>query len=456
MTKKSLRIALFSLSAALVLLSLWALLWGFGQKDRAEAAELRLSGLYEKSLDELSVRVGEMEVCLSKLLVSATPRQAALLLSEIGRASGEAVCVLSQLPAAHGQSAEANRFLVETEAYARTLLEQVTDATPLSQSDLLQLTELHNVCTALSARLTTLTQEPAARAWVGQALDYYAAEEPQALEAAAYEADAGGEEASLSYPHLIYDGPFSKSTEKSQPLGLSGAECTMEEARKQAQAFVSHLLSGELTFAGEQLGRIPCYSFAGQTKDGETLVIDMTKAGGQCLSFRKSGGFSQSEKPDEQTGRALSEQGALWLSSRGFSAMEATYAQYYGGCAVINYAAVQEGVLLYNDLIKLWLDLETGEVVGFEAANYWFSHVPRTLPAPVLSAQEAEALLSPALSVRSVRPALIPLTPMQEALCYEFKCTYGEDAFVCYINAQSGREEAIFQIIDSENGQLVL
>ena len=153
---------------------------------------------------------------------------------------------------------------------------------------------------------------------------------------------------------------------------------------------------------------------------------------------------------------ALAEAGKRYLSERGFSSMESTYAQYYGGCAVINYAAVQDGVLLYNDLIKLWIEIDTQAVVGFEASNYWFSHISRSLPAPEITAQQAQELLSPALTVQSVRMALIPLTLTDERLCYEFKCTYGEDAFVLYLNALTGDEEEVFQIIDSGDGQLVL
>ena len=58
--------------------------------------------------------------------------------------------------------------------------------------------------------------------------------------------------------------------------------------------------------------------------------------------------------------------------------------------------------------------------------------------------------------MQSVRLALIPLSLTDERLCYEFKCTYGGDSFILYLSALTGEEEEVFQIIDSENGQLVL
>ncbi len=42
---------------------------------------------------------------------------------------------------------------------------------------------------------------------------------------------------------------------------------------------------------------------------------------------------------------------------------------------------------LYPDLIKV--QVSGGRVVGLEAGNYWRSHVPRTLPEPTLTYQQA-------------------------------------------------------------------
>ena len=458
MTQKTTRILTIVLAVAVLAAALWAIFWGMGHRSRAEAASNQLDSLYEKSLDELTVHVGELETSLAKTLVVASPRQATLLLSEIRRTSGEAASVLGQLPAGFAQAADTNRFLVQLSDYSYSLLKKVTASTPLSREDLQQLTELHNACIGLSARLRQVQSDPGRAAWSAGSPDYYAAQEPAAQQAsAAGEDPAGGGEAGSAYPHLIYDGPFSESTEKARPLGLSGGACTKEQALERAGAFLGGELSGSLSDAGEQLGRIPCWSFSGTAADGRELTIDITKTGGQCLSMRKSAiDFSAREKPDEQTGKALAEAGKRYLSERGFSSMESTYAQYYGGCAVINYAAVQDGVLLYNDLIKLWIEIDTQAVVGFEASNYWFSHISRSLPAPEITAQQAQELLSPALTVQSVRMALIPLTLTDERLCYEFKCTYGEDAFVLYLNALTGDEEEVFQIIDSGDGQLVL
>ena len=47
---------------------------------------------------------------------------------------------------------------------------------------------------------------------------------------------------------------------------------------------------------------------------------------------------------------------------------------------------------------------------------------------------------------------LIPTEDLKEQLCYEFVGTNREQTFVVQINAQTGVEEDILQIIDAENG----
>ena len=123
---------------------------------------------------------------------------------------------------------------------------------------------------------------------------------------------------------------------------------------------------------------------------------------------------------------------------------------------MINCAATQGDVILYSDLIKVWVDRQTLEVVGMDARNYLFSHVDRRLQAPAISAHEAEARVSPQLEIQSKALALIPLTPETERLCYEFKCTLGGDSYILYIDAQDGSEAQVFRIIDSEDGTLVI
>ena len=107
--------------------------------------------------------------------------------------------------------------------------------------------------------------------------------------------------------------------------------------------------------------------------------------------------------PDEATRERMKQAALEWLGKAGFDDMHATYAQYYSGAGVINFAATKDDIILYNDLVKVWVDIETNQVIGADARNYLFSHT---------------------------------------------------DEYIVYIDAQTGAEQQIFVIINTENGQL--
>lgn len=157
---------------------------------------------------------------------------------------------------------------------------------------------------------------------------------------------------------------------------------------------------------------------------------------------------------EERTAERMKQAALEWLGKAGFDDMHATYAQYYSGAGVINFAATKDDIILYNDLVKVWVDIETNEVIGADARNYLFSHTEREMPTPSVSPEEAEAKVSVNLEIESRELALIPITVETERLCYEFKGRCGEDEYIVYIDAQTGAEQQIFVIINTENGQL--
>ena len=49
-----------------------------------------------------------------------------------------------------------------------------------------------------------------------------------------------------------------------------------------------------------------------------------------------------------------------------------------------------------------------------------------------------------------------PITPQTERLCYEFRGTCGGEEYIVYISVETGEEEQIFRIINTEDGELVM
>lgn len=460
-------------------------IWGAARSAKADSYEIATSNMYTRAFVELSDTMDELSITLGKLQAVNAPNQTVLLLDDIWRLSGAAASLLSQIPQAYLDTEPLNRFVVQLGDYAHTLTEKAVRGVPMRAEDAEQLDSLYAISKGITSDLRTRLENGDFPSDALSQETFFASSDTQSATPEISPSSAGGtsatpdasmqsaspipstsariaspeseggekdQESITEFPTLIYDGPFSESTKKAEPKGLTGTPVTQEEAQAIAEKVVGH----SLTFCGFSDGRIKSFDFCGQNAAGKNVDISITAKGGHVLWHMSQAETELNGVPPESETARYRDVALNYLTQMGFSGMRATYAQYYGGCALINCAATQDNVILYNDLIKVWVDRETLGVVGMDARNYLFSHTGRSIAPPAITLEEAESLLSSRLAVEDRALALIPLSSQKEALCYEFKCTLGADEYILYLNAQTGEEEQIFRIIDSEDGELVL
>ena len=137
--------------------------------------------------------------------------------------------------------------------------------------------------------------------------------------------------------------------------------------------------------------------------------------------------------------------------------MKESYYSTSGGICTINFAYQQGSVTCYTDLIKVGVALDNGEVVLFDARGYLMNHQDRALSSATLTKEQAQEKLSPYLTVQSAGVALIPSDAGSENLCYEFMCKGKNDQKVLvYVNCQTGEEEQILILLETEGGILTI
>ena len=89
--------------------------------------------------------------------------------------------------------------------------------------------------------------------------------------------------------------------------------------------------------------------------------------------------------------------------------MKPTYYMQQENTVTLNFAAVQDGVTLYPDLVKVTVALDNGEIIGAETTGYLMSHQQRDLPEIRISREQARAEINPRLEVTGGELALIPV-----------------------------------------------
>ena len=135
--------------------------------------------------------------------------------------------------------------------------------------------------------------------------------------------------------------------------------------------------------------------------------------------------------------------------------MEPCFVQQYDGMAVANFAAVQDGVTLYPDQVKVQVSMDSGRVVGAECSQYLANHTRRTDVTPTVTAAQAREMVSPKLTIKSERLCVIPLDA-GEALCWGFSCTDGAADYWVFVNAKSGETEQLLRVIATEQGEAAM
>ena len=90
-----------------------------------------------------------------------------------------------------------------------------------------------------------------------------------------------------------------------------------------------------------------------------------------------------------------------------------------------------------------------------DARGYLKNHRTRSIPSPTIDEQTAIASAAQKLDVHAARLCIIPQN-RKEYLCYEISAADGEDRFLVYIDAKTGVQRDLMQLIPMENGTLVM
>lgn len=431
------------------------------QGSRVRALETQVNGTYQKAFYETVELMAGIQVNLEKMMVTASGSQEQALLADIARQADGVQDDLAMLPVALDSISGAFKFVNQLSDFCATLDEKLAAGGAVSEADEETLATLYRY----SIELNDMLAEVSSRIDAGEnplaiaqtlAMGVAGGSEPAdrlASDDSVRGAELGGgdEATQIDYPELLYDGPFSDGRRTDQLLALAGLSDVDEQyALSAARRFIGEQRVQSLTVTGQGQTPVDVYEMDAVTAEG-VLSLAVTKKGGAVLYMILNGqvGAAKRSVADciDLAGRFLADQG--------YPAMEVRYWAEYGGIVTANFAPLQDGVVLYPDLVKVQVSMDSGMVVGFEALNYLSSHTVRTDLTPGIGPEEARSLLNARLTVSRERLAIIPADD-GEHLCYEFSVSMENANYLIYIDARSGRERKIYRLVEDESGQLVI
>ncbi len=416
------------------------LIFGATRHMAAENLENDIKMDYQRCFTEVVQYEDDIQLNLEKSKFVNDPRQMLRLSGEIYRQASAASANLALLPLRSEPLEHLCEFLNQVGNFAYSLSFKMLDGHNITDEEYENLKNLGDYAKSIAASLDgdledlyngTLDIKKAAEGSEVEGIDKVMGEIENQLH---------------DYPALIYDGPFSSHLTDREPEFLKGKENISEE---EARGVVEKITGRDNFECVLEKGNLPVYYFY----DEEGLcTLAVTVQGGYVISYLNdiATGESNYDIVDAKI-TALN-----FLESNGFHDMKESYYETISNVAVINYAATDSGYTLYPDLVKVKVALDTNTVVGFESRGYLMNHVKREIPDIKVSVGEAKEKVNPHVNILSATLSLIPTEGGGEAFCWQIEGKVDDRRCLIYVNTQTGAEEKLFILIESDSGVLAV
>lgn len=416
-----------------------------------------LQGEYSKNMYQLIDSVKNIKTDLAKSAVVGSREQELVAFGSISKNADIANDKIHSLPVSQENLDGTSKFLTQVSDFAYSLARAASQGKDLSDKDYESIDNLKNEADYLLIQLNEVQQEIndgnvkwgeiRKRATLG--LD-------KAEENMLSSRFKNIQTQVVQYPALIYDGPFSENLLEVKPRILSQKEISEAEARNIIKNLLGVNEINSITKREDGKTSIPSYTFNVSLKEreeGEEIVCEVSKNGGKIVYLIDNRVVNQG-KIDTKEASSI---GIDYLEKIGFKGMRPTYTMKYDNAVTISYVYYKNDIAIYPDQVKLKIALDNGDVIAIESHQYLTSHVEnRSIGNPKISENEAREKVGKKFDITSSGLAIIPTENNKEVLCYEFVGSCRDDDFIVYINAETGYEQRVLQIIRTPEGELTI
>ena len=404
----------------------------------------QLNNNYENSFYSLSDEVNNIDSTLAKLNVSNDSKMQEKYLAQIASLCEMAQNDLSTLPIEHNSLSSTYKFVNQLGGYAFSLNENLSDGNALLENDKTKLKEMHKSLAEIKTELNNLS----AIFGSGYSIVDNISSSKNAANGFSDNFHNMYDDV-VKYPSLIYDGPFSDSLDKKEVKGLLDLQYSMPEAENK----VKKLFEGyDVSYAGENEGKdFSTYNF-NLKRDNTHGFVQITKKGGFVLSYNRENNALSPQKSILECEQIAKE----FVEKMGFDNTQIVWRQDVGSCIYINFCYVQDGVIIYPDMIKVKICRESGDVIGFEACSWAYNHTKRNIENPAYSKEQAREKINKNMEEISSCLCVIPNEYDGESLAWEFCCYCDDSIYYVYVDVNTLQELKLLKVVNTNDGQLLM
>lgn len=409
---------------------------------------LTIENVYSRNFYDLVDNVNNSEVKMSKVLASSYDSYSRKLLGEISKNTNSASYNLGNLPISLNGIDETKKFVNQVSGYTGYLCDKIDRGDSLTDAEIDTLEEIYSSLIILKNSLNEFSQDYISRGFSifenGNLIDGDYNNFTKKIQ--------GIKASSVEYPTMIYDGPFADSMYNEEVKGLQGSLVSVDYAKQQIKQMYNDVSNDDIIYKSETTGRFDTFDFEVKFPNDMSVYIQVTKIGGKFLTVS---GYGDSDNHNMILADAINKAKDIAKQQTGTS-FDCVWSDVVGGDAYINLAPVQDQVVLYPDLIKVKIDLASGNMIGYSATSYYTNHITRNIDTATFAKTNADKMIPNGYGVEMSRLCLAPLDVMEEKLCYEYKCNKDNEIYYIYINAKNGITENILKVIETNDGSKLM
>lgn len=419
------------------------------------------SDSYNRTLYNIIGYMKNAEVLVEKSRITSTKKLQITTLTEVLSQTSLAKEALSTLPIDQNSMGNVSKFLTQTADFSKCLIKKLSYQ-ELSKSDFETLEKINEHLINVTDILDEIYKEIAKNEIKWDEVEKIANEKLQHEQNIVINGLNDMKNNFVEYEGLIYDGAFSSHLESSTPKLLERMSfVTASQAKQKVIECINNKWNKSnekveiynIEYTGKIQGRLPLHTFSVTLKGVQDIItVQITEQGGLLYLMVQDRIVKDSNITEDEA----KEIGEKYLKNIGIDSVIPTYTLSLENMITINYASVQQDVIIYTDLIKIKIAQDTGEVCSVECGGYIFNHHKRQNLTPSITEKEASIVLNKTIEQENARLAIIPNESNEEILTYEFVGKVEKREFLIYVNAHTKEEEEVLLILNTEGGKLTM
>ncbi|WP_040981432.1 germination protein YpeB [Oceanobacillus jeddahense] len=431
------------LTVALISVSVW----GYHTNQQKNNLNIQAENEYQRSFHELTYNMDVLNDQIGTSLAMNSPDKLSPQFVDIWRISSNAHANAGHLPMGLLPIHKTEQFLSELGDFTYQTAVRDLDDDPLTDEETAQLEEFYQQSGEIRDELREAQHHSLndGTKWmdVEQALlstdeekDNEMVNSFQALE----------DSFDTSTEETPEDSTTSTRTEDHSYKNITGDDLTEEEAMKEAEKIFGKENGTDWTISTSGDGALtPMYSISYE-ENGERGYADLTVKGGHPLHLLVSRDIEEKQLSLNE-GYEIAED---YLKELGFDEMELFQSSEYDQVGIYSFVYEDDGVRIFSDAVEVKVALDNGDITGLTANNYFKNHTEREIPEPAISEEEARDAVNQGVAIQENHLAIIDDTQGEEILTYEFLGTRDDATYRIFINAETGEEEKIEKLTDTE------